>query len=1441
MSGQPAARLGDGVAYGVIVQGSATVLIGSAGGVACSVCPGGMAVGSPVNPALGAKVLGGGADLDFALPGPLAVIWQRQYSSYVNAEHGPRLGPLGFGWTLPSDVSWRWSGRPAADGGCAGQLFDASGRVIGFAPLAPGASLYSPSEDLWLLRGGPGLEDRLNAARALAGRGSGTQPTPAELDALAEAARWQGLTHLSGDLLADPAQLFATGPGNIVWHFAPIAGANADRLPLRGLIDRYGRRQHGHYDDNGRLTELRDGVGRRYRLLYDTCHTGRPAAAGWPADPGVRIIGVDLIADPLTPDTGLHPLVRYRYDPEGNLAEVIDRHGHPVRQFAYRHHRLTYHRERRGPEHRYRYESDRPGARVVEQHNQDGLAYRFDYRDDENAVIVTDTLNRIDHYRFQGEGGLKRLSEHRRADGSVLRYDYDSAGRLTAEIDPLGQETRYRLDAQGRLLGLHSPGGTSEARYDPAGRLSAAITPAGRITHYRYDAWGRLSELIAADGHTTRYAYPDPGQDPLVCEHPTRITDARGGIKRLLWSPAGQLLAYTDCSERSTHYRYDRWGELLETTDPLGQTRRYRRDGEGRVEDLIQADGSRVRYRYHPNGPVAEETDPLGRIVRYHYDLWNRLTRREQAGHGLTLEYDVAGRLTALVNENGARTSFAYDPLDRLIREIGIDGRAQAYRYDPAGRLIEASDGNAGRIRVTGYAYDSAGRLVQRRIAATETAAAECHRFRYDADGLLLAADTGPLDGERLLSQVLFERDPLGRPVAETQRLHGATGELEFEYRIGHRHAPLGHRAATELADLGELDWQTYGSGHVHGLTLERQSLIDFDRDAGHREIARRLANGLSESRRIDPLGRVLAQGFAGALAERRYEYDPAGQLLALAAGERTWRYRYDAVGRLIGAQDAGREFRYRFDPAGNRLPEPAPAGMAATSAPWAERVRQNLDDPAFNLIGQDPNAGAVGIAQVGQWPLNRVDHHAGHVYRYDLWGNRVEAIGPDGAPSHFAYDGLHRLVAVRTADSVAHYRYDAFGRRLAKTVTGPGAGTTTRYGWDGDRLVRIEDGQRLQQVVYEPDSFVPLLWLERDMGKTSATAALVAAATADPDERAALRAMFEAQPAALREGMDASFAQVAQHGLPERARTMMPEGFDWSGANAVLAQTRRHLEQNAAERPITLRYFHCDHLGTPFAVSDASGKVVWSATFDPWGRLLDEFNPEGIDQPIRFQGQFFDPESGLHYNRHRFYDPNIGSYINQDPIGLAGGANLYAYVRNPNGWIDPQGLIGAVIRGGAAASSIAIGGAARGRGKGTGHQSGSTGFPDLDAGMPRGTSTPSATDEYGVRIDPKSGPLTEAHKQTNRDSAKPGYGGNCTPQEYDDLENNKKRICNEASSLGGCTGGMPKVEQNIRRSAWSRCAHAREEVMNRCFSGGDAGHRKAANQGWETANGCSD
>jgi len=113
------------------------------------------------------------------------------------------------------------------------------------------------------------------------------------------------------------------------------------------------------------------------------------------------------------------------------------------------------------------------------------------------------------------------------------------------------------------------------------------------------------------------------------------------------------------------------------------------------------------------------------------------------------------------------------------------------------------------------------------------------------------------------------------------------------------------------------------------------------------------------------------------------------------------------------------------------------------------------------------------------------------------------------------------------------------------------------------------------------------------------------------------------------------------------------------------------------AKRDPQLLHYHCNHLGTPEALIDRQGQIVWQAEFDPWGNLRSEFNPQQIDQPIRMQGQQLDLETGLFYNRYRYYAPQMGRYVTQDPIGLAGGIDTYAYANgSPTTRTDPLGLM---------------------------------------------------------------------------------------------------------------------------------------------------------------------
>ena len=1355
MSGKPAARISDSVVKGVIVTGSRTVLIGSQGGIACSECPGGIKVGSPVNPQLGAKVLLGAEDLDFALPGALPVVWQRQYSSYVNTEHGATCGPLGYGWKLPQQISIELRADAAL-------LFDAAGRTITFDPLGEGEALYSPSEDIWLLRGG-------------------VQTT------WAQQARW---AHLPSTLTAHPdTVLAASGDASVVWIFAPAAQPTSTpslSLPLRlaAQLDRFGRSQRYTYAEGnsnvnepatpaGHLTGLTDGVGRQFRLQYQRIHQGQPERGLLHADDGWRLVGVELIRDPLAPLAQPLTLVRYTYNQRGELTHVHDRADQLVREFEWEHHHIRGHRHQGGPWHSYRFESPQPGARVIEHGNEQGLGYRFEYLSapaitpspegkPRSSTRVSDSLGRIETYHFEGEPGVSRLIEHERADGSRMRYTYDGFGRLVASTDPLGRTTRLARDGQGRVIRSYQPDGSqSEQHYDDAtGRLVQSTDAAGATTHYRYDDWGRLTEIQQADGSHQRYQYPEPQDSPLTCDSPSAIEDPRGGTKSLGYTSAGQLQSYTDCSGHSSHYRYDRFGDLIEATNALGERQRHERDAQGRITATQLANGQVERYHYNSRGQLVRiepttaseasgNTAQPPSAIELAYDLWGRLTQRTHGGLGLGFSYDIAGRLTHITNENAAQSHFAWDAMDRLVQEVGFDTRLQRYAWDAAGQLTAASDGNARYQNTTQYQWDDAGRLKERTLPATATTPAQTHRYQWDKAGRLEKAsvyqhprdlvtnlatqpDINPDTATYLQSQIELQRDTLGRLSTETQRLYrpGPNGqpEVEFEHSISHQFDALGNRQASVLQGAGQIDWQLYGSGHVHGLLHNGASLVDIERDGLHRETQRSLhgpnpnpnpSSALQIQRQWDSLGRLQSihtqglgagatpQPLIGQLSQRRYHYDALGQLAGIQMSDQTMRYGYDAAGRLRGAassltpQAPQTITRWNIDPAGNRLPAPSQDSQGP-GIDWAAQVHAHWQQEHFNLLGQE-QAAPQTHGPVTRWADNRIGYSADAVWRYDACGNRVEQLGQDGRRLILGYDGGHQLSEVTTQGpsigdgqeqpvqaSTSRYTYDALGRRLKKhSEQGKGQTTTTitthYFGWDGDRLVHTEhiDAQQPQHrqishTVYEPGSFTPLVRLSTTANGPQAKPHALELAMQDGDdeeERQQVQDMLAGMPSDMRDMMDKSLRQAMRDGLPPSMQAMF--GADESQNMAQrLSSMREQLEnQEQGKAPIQVHYYHCDHLGTPLALTDQQGNIAWAAKLDPWGNVEEEYNPNHIDQPIRLPGQHHDRETGLYYNRHRYYDPKLGGYINQDPIGWRGGISFYGYPVNPNLGIDPLGL----------------------------------------------------------------------------------------------------------------------------------------------------------------------
>ncbi len=541
MSGKPAARQGDMTQYGgSIVQGSAGVRIGAPTGVACSVCPGGVTSGHPVNPLLGAKVLPG--ETDIALPGPLPFILSRTYSSYRTKTPAP-VGSLGPGWKMPADIRLQLRDNTLI-------LSDNGGRSLYFEHLFPGEDGYSRSESLWLVRGGVLKLDEGHRLAAL----------------------WQALPE---ELRLSPHRYLATnspqGPWWLLGWCERVPEAD-EVLPaplppyrvLTGLVDRFGRTQTFHREAagefSGEITGVTDGAGRHFRLVLTTqaqraeearqqAISGGTEPSAFPdtlpgyteygRDNGIRLSAVWLTHDPEYPENlPAAPLVRYGWTPRGELAVVYDRSNTQVRSFTYDDKyrgRMVAHRHTGRPEIRYRYDSD---GRVTEQLNPAGLSYTYQYEKD--RITITDSLNRREVLHTAGEGGLKRVVKKEHADGSVTQSQFDAVGRLRAQTDAAGRTTEYSPDVvTGLITRITTPDGRASAfYYNHHSQLTSATGPDGLEIRREYDEWGnqlneenphQLQQLIRLPGqqydeesglYYNRHRYYDPLRGRYITQDP---------------------------------------------------------------------------------------------------------------------------------------------------------------------------------------------------------------------------------------------------------------------------------------------------------------------------------------------------------------------------------------------------------------------------------------------------------------------------------------------------------------------------------------------------------------------------------------------------------------------------------------------------------------------------------------------------------------------------------------------------------------------------------------------------------------------------------------------------------------------------------------------------------------------------------------------------------
>ncbi|EOQ2226036.1 RHS repeat-associated core domain-containing protein, partial [Escherichia coli] len=670
----------------------------------------------------------------------------------------------------------------------------------------------------------------------------------------------------------------------------------------------------------------------------------------------------------------------------------------------------------------------------------------------------------------------------------------------------------------------------------------------------------------------------------------------------------------------------------------------------GQLIAVKDTQGHETRYEYNAAGDLTTVIAPDGSRNGTQYDAWGKAICTTQGGLTRSMEYDAAGRVIRLTSENGSHTTFRYDVLDRLIQETGFDGRTQRYHHDLTGKLIRSEDEGL----VTHWHYDEADRLTHRTVKG-ETA----ERWQYDERGWL--TDISHIsEGHRVT--VHYGYDEKGRLTGERQTVHHPQTEaLLWQHETRHAYNAQGLANRCIPDSLPAVEWLTYGSGWLAGMKLGDTPLVDFTRDRLHRKTLRRFGR-YELTTAYTPAGQLQSQHLNSLQYDRDYTWNDNGELIRISSPRQTRSYSYSDSGRLTGVHTtaANLDIRipYATDPAGNRLPDP-----------------ELHPDSTLSM-----------------WPDNRIARDAHYLYRYDRHGRLTEktdlipegVIRTDDERTHrYHYDSQHRLVHyTRTQYEEplveSRYLYDPLGRRVAKRVWRRERDLTgwmslsrkpqvTWYGWDGDRLTTIQNDRTRIQTIYQPGSFTPLIRVETATGELAKTQRRsLADALQQSGGEDGGSVVF---PPVLVQMLDRLESEILADRVSEESRRWL------ASCGLTVAQMQSQMDPvYTPARKIHL--YHCDHRGLPLALISKEGATEWCAEYDEWGNLLNEENPHQLQQLIRLPGQQYDEESGLYYNRHRYYDPLHGRYITQDPIGLKGGWNFYQYPLNPVINVDPQGLV---------------------------------------------------------------------------------------------------------------------------------------------------------------------
>ncbi|MHB8473426.1 MAG: RHS repeat-associated core domain-containing protein [Gammaproteobacteria bacterium] len=813
-----------------------------------------------------------------------------------------------------------------------------------------------------------------------------------------------------------------------------------------------------------------------------------------------------------------------------------------------------------------------------------------------------------------------------RKDGTVYVFS-GSSGKLASIIDRVGNHITlvWSGGTTGNLTSVTSPNGKYITfTYDASNRVTQAKDNFGRTVSYTYDTAGRLSTVTDAGGGVTKYTY-DTANNMVSFFNPRNNTVAQV-INTFDTSGRVQKQQLPDGSLYQFAYTTDTSGKITQTdlTDPNGKVRRVAYNTAGYITSETRALGlpekqTTTTVRDATNH-ITSTTDALGRVTSYVYDTLGNVTSTTRLFGTVnavttSLTYEPTfSQVTSITDPLNHVTSFTYDSLGNLTKITDPLGNTTTFTSNSQGQPLTITNGLA---KTTQFSYSYYGDLVSITDPLSHTV-----QLYNDAVGRI-GALTDPTG-----ATTIYQRDNLDRLTAQTDPLGNLT--------------QYGYDADGDLTSVKD--------------ALNHTTTYGYDNKD-------RLVS------KTDPLTNV-----------ESYQYD----------GNDNLKQRKDGKGQIT---------TYLYDGLNRRTKTTyADASTTTSSYDAGDRVTQVIDS-----VGGTLTRGYDGLDRL----TSETSAQGSVSYSYDAANRRTQMTVPGQSAISYAYDNANRLTTLTQGTNTVSLSYDNANRRTTLTLPN---GISMNYGYDNANqltgLTYKKGTTTLGDLGYNYDNAGRRTQTTGSYARTSLPAALTGAsynATNQLTTWGTTALSYDANGSLTANGSK-TFTWDARNQLASLSATGLTAAFQYDAigrrkTKTINGTTTNYLydgintvQEQSATGTVTAnlltglgidevytrsegsvaRQLLSDALGSTVALTDATGAIQTSYTYEPYGKTTQ--SGAASTNSFQYTGRENDG-TGLYYYRARYYDPTLPRFLSEDPIGLAGGINGYLYANaSPVNFTDPWG-----------------------------------------------------------------------------------------------------------------------------------------------------------------------